>query len=290
MVTSEERPITMQKKYNNGAISVFGSSGFVGSNYIRESSKPIVAIPKHSREAQSADILYLIGTVHNYNIFDNPQLDIDVNLKILIETLEINRKQFPDMVFNFVSTWFVYGENQIPYSESAHCNPKGFYSITKYAAELLLESYCKTHEIDYRIIRLGNVFGHGDKKVSNKKNAIQFLVEKIRNGEDIELYEGGFITRDYIHVNDVARGIDLIIDKGEKNEIYNLASGSGTLLHDLLSDFRESIQSKSKFIPIPTPRFHSIVQVKDAVLDTTKLKALGFILKYPISIELLKGL
>ena len=123
-----------------------------------------------------------------------------------------------------------------------------------------------------------------------QKNAIQFLVEKIRNGEDIELYEGGFITRDYIHVNDVVRGIDLIIDKGEKNEIYNLASGSGTVLHDLLSDFRESIHSKSKFIPIPTPRFHSIVQVKDAVLDTTKLKALGFTTKYPISIELLRGL
>ena len=63
MVASEEIPMTMQKKYSEGAISVFGSSGFIGSHYIKESSKPIIALPKHCREAQSADIVYLIGTV-----------------------------------------------------------------------------------------------------------------------------------------------------------------------------------------------------------------------------------
>ena len=271
-------------------ISLFGASGFVGSHFFEKSEREVLAIPKMCKVGKTKDIIYLIGTVHNYNIFDNPQLDIDVNLKLMIEVLEETRKVFQHFTFNFISTWFVYGEGAIPYQETQACNPKGFYSITKYAAELLLQSYCRTFDINYRIIRLGNVVGAGDRKASKKKNALQYLVDKIRNNEDIELYEGGSILRDYIHINDVVRGIDLIINESPKDAIYNLGSGKGTKIIDLLAEFRDLIGSNSRFITVPTPKFHRNVQVKDAVLDMSKMFRLGYELRYPINAAVLKEL
>ena len=60
----------------------------------------------------------------------------------------------------------------LPVNESQPCDPKGFYSITKKCAEDLLISFCNTFGVKYRIIRLCNVMGKGDKGASSKKNAI----------------------------------------------------------------------------------------------------------------------
>jgi nucleoside-diphosphate-sugar epimerase len=127
--------------------------------------------------------------------------------------------------FTFISSWFVYGETDLPATESSICKPKGFYSITKYAAELLLESYCKTFNIKYKIIRLGNVLGNSDGKISKKKNALQFLISEIKENKDINLYNNGNFYRDFIHVSDVAKGIKYVMERGNFNEIYNLGCG-----------------------------------------------------------------
>ena len=48
----------------------------------------------------------------------------------------------------------------------------------------------------YRIIRLSNVYGT-DKTISMKKNVLGFMVNKLKNNEDVCLYEGGMVYRDY---------------------------------------------------------------------------------------------
>ena len=53
--------------------------------------------------------------------------------------------------------------------ESDYCDPTGFYSITKRAAEQLIISYCNTFNLKYRILRLTNIIGENDKKVSSQK-------------------------------------------------------------------------------------------------------------------------
>ena len=231
-------------------ISVFGSTGFIGSHFIQKSSFKTIPIPKLQRTPVSKDILYFIGVIHNYNIFEDIRLDIETNLQVLVETLEAARNAFPKFTFNYVSSWAVYGPGEIPFNEDQPCNPKGFYSITKYAAELLLRSFCETYSMDYRIIRLGNVMGQGDKKVSAKKNAVQYMANKIQKGEDVELYEGGAVIRDFLHVDDAVTGLDLILEKGALNEVYNLASGKGTKVGDLLESFKLLTGSQSRLIRI----------------------------------------
>ena len=267
-------------------IDVFGASGFVGSNFVEKSQFDTVVIPRNSTSSSSAQILYLVGTTDNYNVFEDPLLDIETNLILLIKVLEDFKLSNPTAIFNFVSSWFVYGKGTPPFKESDTCKPSGFYSITKFSAELLLESFCKTFKLDYRIIRLANVYGEGDKGMSKKKNALQFMIGQLKNDENVELYENGEIVRDFIHINDVTRALDLIISQGEVNSVYNVGTGNPTKISELIMNARNIIGSKSVISSVKTPEFHQLVQTRDAWLDIEKLKNLGFYPKTEIRLDL----
>lgn len=263
------------------AISVFGATGFVGSAFVKKSKHSTVSVPRDTRVPPTDNILYLISTVDNYNVFSSLHKDIDTNLKILMDTLEHCKRE--NLVFNFVSSWFVYGTHDaLPVAENAFCDPKGFYSITKRTAEQLLMSWCTTFGVDYRILRLSNIYGTGDNKASKKKNAIQFMVGELKYHRPISLYENGMIYRDLLHIDDTVRALDLVMEKGEKNAIYNIGSGKPTLLRDVIDLASYLSDSKSIISSIPTPEFHQQVQAKDFWLDTSKLQDLGFVPSVPL--------
>jgi nucleoside-diphosphate-sugar epimerase len=157
-------------------VNVLGGNGFVGGRYC-EMTPNVIKNDRDDFSVKSKNILYFISTVHNYNIFTDPYLDIDTNLITLIKVLENCKNK--DVTFNFISSWFVYGNVDLPARENSYCDPKGFYSITKRTAEQLLISYCETFGIKYRILRLANILGESDKKVSKQKNALQFLINEI---------------------------------------------------------------------------------------------------------------
>lgn len=193
-----------------------------------------------------------------------------------------------DFEFNFISSWFVYGNSKdrevdnSPIDEDAPCNPTGFYSITKRCAEQLLISYCKTFGIKYKILRLANVLGHEDKGVSKKKNALQYLMDKIVHNEPIELYSGGRLYRDYIDVRDCVNAIKLVMENGEDSSIYNISNGKSHLFRDLINYSIRHSESKSNILEILPTEFHSTVQATDVFLSNEKLKKLGYSPKFTI--------
>ena len=260
---------------NNSKISVFGATGFIGGLFSNKYSEETIKIERNELSSKSENILYFISTTHNYNIFEDPHLDINTNLNHLIKVLEKNKNS--TSIFNFISSWFVYGDtDDLPAKEDSVCRPKGFYSITKKCAEDLLISYCKTFNINYRILRLSNIYGKTDDKVSAKKNALQFLLQKIKNSEEINLYNNGNFLRDYLNVDDCCEAIKKCIEKSEANQIINIGSGKGYIFKDIIEEAINLTKSNSKINNINPPEFHKIVQVKDMYLDTTKLKNLGF--------------
>lgn len=260
--------------------SVFGA-GFILGKYAETYPDGIEIIPRNGVFSLSKNILYGISTIHNYHPKDgNPYIDIETNLIHFMKVLNNNRNQ--GVVFNLISTWFVYGNADSPVSEDACCDPKGFYSITARAREQLLISYCETFGISYRILRLGNVIGIGDKKISRRKNALQHIIREIAQGRDVDyLYKDGAI-RDYIDVRDCAAAIHLVLEKGDLNQIYNVANGQGLNVNDLVGVAWQESDRISKITEIPVPEFHKTVQVSKMWLNVEKIKSLGYVQEHDI--------
>jgi nucleoside-diphosphate-sugar epimerase len=258
--------------------SIFGGSGFVGNNFISMYNDESIIISRDSNKPESDNILYFISTVDNYNVHTDPYLDINTNLIKLINVLEECKKiNNPNFVFNFISSWFVYGKtNDLPANENSICNPTGFYSITKRAAEQLLISYCQTFNIKYRILRLTNIIGIDDKKISKKKNALQYMINLLKENKEINLYDGGTHIRDYMDVVDACRAINICIKNAPFDEIINISNSEPYSISELIHYVYEKIDSKSKINSISPTQFHKIVQIENMYLDNTKLISYGY--------------
>jgi len=258
-------------------VSVYGSTGFVGSRYC-EMYRDSIHIPREENFPRSGNILYFISTTHNYYIFDEPHRDIDTNLNKLISVLEECRKSGNDIVFNFISSWFVYGMNcSMDTKETDACDPRGFYSITKRAAEQMLICYCNTFGMKYRILRLCNMIGPSDKTVSAKRNALQYMIGLLKKNEPIKLYDNGTNVRDFMHVDDACRAIRVCVETAPHNEIINISNCDGTPIGDAIKYAKDRLGSTSELIPIDPPHFHSVVQVKNVRLNNQKLLSYGYI-------------
>ena len=265
-------------------ISVFGSTGFIGGRFCELYPEQSIKISRDDYKNKSSEILYFISTIDNYNIHQDLHVDIDTNLSVLVSMLENIDREDPNLVINFVSSWFVYGKNsEMPFKENtSYCNPTGFYSITKRCAEQMLISFCETFNIRYRIFRLANVLGEQDQKISRKKNAVQFLIKQAVYGEELLLYNGGNAIRDYIYVDDVCDAIKHCIDNTPVNEIVNIGMGEPSKLVDVINKAMKEADSKSKVTVVKPPHFHDVVQVEHSYLDVSKLHSYGYKHKHTI--------
>lgn len=264
-------------------ISVFGGSGFIGGRFCELYLDETIKIPRNERESYTNELINFISTTDNYNLFTNPTLDIETNLILLIEILENTRKKFnSDFTFNFISSWFIYGNVPTPIKEDSHCNPKGMYPITKHCAEQILMCYCETFGVKYRIFRLGNVLGESDKGSGIKKNALQYLMKELKKNKDITLSNGGNFTRDYMYVDDVCKAIYLGIQKVEPNTIMHIASGIPYKFSDLIFYCKDKLNSSSNILNSDYTSFQEKSRIKDCNLDISKLNSLGFTPQYNV--------
>ncbi len=270
-------------------ITVFGHTGFVGSHFVQKycQTDDLYRPPRYSRRPnpyKPSEILYLISTTHNYNVFEDPTLDVKTNLVVLTEALESWYNNNPTGTFNFVSSWFVYGDGYTPSApayEGSECHPKGFYSITKYCAEQLVRSFADTFNLSYRILRLGNIIGPGDKGASKQKNALQYLIEEMKAGRPVDIYEKGDFYRNYMDVRDCVRAIRLVMDEGVENTTYNIGAQASVKFIDLINYAHLLTDKKSEIRFIEQKDFHKKVQAKSFAMDCQRLYDLKFKPEYP---------
>jgi len=119
-------------------------------------------------------------------------------------------------------------------------------------------------------MRFANVVGPGDRHVSVKKNILTHLIRRLKNNQPIELIDGGNFYRDYIHVEDLCRAVNLIISQGELNSVYNVGNGTPTRLRDAVDYVVEQTGSTSTI----TNRGSNVPGIKHMNVD--RLFALGY--------------
>ena len=102
------------------------------------------------------------------------------------------------------------------------------------------------------------------------------MLNSLKNNEDINLYDDGNAIRDYMSVEDCCRAINLIIEKSNVDEIYNISNQNPVKIKDIIFYAKNKINSNSKINFIETPKFRKIVQVENMFLDNSKLLSYGY--------------
>jgi dTDP-glucose 4,6-dehydratase len=125
--------------------------------------------------------------------------------------------------FVHISTDEVYGS--IPEgstSEEHPLHPNSPYAASKAASDLVALSYHRSHGLDVRVTRCSNNYGHHQ----FPEKIIPLFVTRLLTGAKVPLYGDGLNVRDWLHVDDHVRGVELVRTRGRAGEIYNIGGGT----------------------------------------------------------------
>jgi dTDP-glucose 4,6-dehydratase len=125
--------------------------------------------------------------------------------------------------FVHVSTDEVYGSVVTgSCTEADRLRPNSPYAASKAAADLIALSYHRTHGLDVRVTRCCN--NYGPRQFPEK--VIPLFVSRLIEGGEVPLYGDGKNVRDWLHVEDHCRGVELVRTGGRPGEIYNISGGT----------------------------------------------------------------
>jgi dTDP-glucose 4,6-dehydratase len=121
--------------------------------------------------------------------------------------------------FVHVSTDEVYGSIESgSWPEEHSLEPNSLYSASKAASDLLARAYHRTHGLPVCITRCSNNYGPHQ----FPEKVIPLFVSNLLDGLKVPLYGDGLNVRDWLHVDDHCRGIQLVAEKGHAGEVYNI--------------------------------------------------------------------
>jgi UDP-glucose 4-epimerase len=139
----------------------------------------------------------------------------------------------------------VYGTpTETPISESHPTDPVCSYGITKLMIEKYLALFQKLHGLDYTVLRLANPFGEGQ-RVSATQGAIAVFLGKVLQGDPVEIWGDGSVVRDYVYISDVVDALLLSIAPSKGGHVFNIGSGCGHSLNEVLSTIEEATQRRA---------------------------------------------
>ena len=145
---------------------------------------------------------------------------METNIKGTQVLLDVARK-FKIKRFIHLSSDEVYGEIiKGKFSEDSPLQPNSPYAASKAAADLLVRAYIKTYNFPAIIIRPCNNYGPWQ----YPEKLIPLAILKILRGEKVPVYAKGKNVREWLYVEDCAKGIIKILEKGRLGQIYNIGS------------------------------------------------------------------
>ena len=186
-------------------------------------------------------VFHLISTTCPTNSNTNIESEFECNVLGTIRLLEACVKNNVKKIVFLSSGGTVYGKNHDGIlAEEDETSPISSYGIQKLSIEKLLYLYYEMHGLDYRIVRLSNPYGP-----YQRPNGVQGVVStftwKALHEEDITVYGDGSVIRDYIYIDDAIEGILQIASDNSKNKLYNLGSGIGTSVNEVIETISKVI-------------------------------------------------
>ncbi len=176
-------------------------------------------------------IVHLAAESHVDRSISGPDLFIDVNINgthSLLKAarqvwLEGDKNAFPKPRFHHVSTDEVYGSlgpGDAAFTESTPYRPNSPYAASKAASDHLVRAYQHTYGLPTTISNCSNNYG----PYQFPEKLIPLCIVNLLSGKTLPIYGDGQNVRDWLHVEDHCRGLELILKDGRIGEIYNIGS------------------------------------------------------------------
>jgi dTDP-glucose 4,6-dehydratase len=185
--------------------------------------------------------------------------------------LEAARKAPALRRFVQISTDEVYGSVPTGASrETDELKPRNPYSASKAGADRLAYSYWATYELPVIITRASNNYG----PYQFPEKVIPLFVTNAIDGIPVPLYGDGRNIRDWLHVLDHCRAVDLLIERAADGEVYNIGGGNEVMNVDLTHRILDVLGKPRTLVArVPDRPGHD----RRYCLDTTKLRGLGWV-------------
>lgn len=151
-----------------------------------------------------------------------------------------------------ISTDEVYGSlgEEGVFTEESPLLPNSPYAASKAAAELLCRAYCKAYTLPIIVTRSSNNYG----PYQFPEKLIPLMVRNALRGEPLPVYGGGKQVRDWLYVEDNCRAIDLVLQKGQAGEVYNIGGNCEKKNIDVVNLICDILEDQFRSHPlIPNP-------------------------------------
>jgi UDP-glucose 4-epimerase len=176
----------------------------------------------------------------------------------LLQAME--RHQVPQLIFSSTAAVYQPPVSDAPVTETTPTQPMSVYGTTKLMVEEMIASYARTNKLaQYTILRYFNVAGDAGLQYQehNAQNVFPILSESIKTGAPFHIFGTDYDTRDGTCVRDYIHLIDLVDAhvralSSTKNATYNLGTGTGYTVQELVDMFEKS--SGKKITTVASPR------------------------------------
>ena len=185
-----------------------------------------------------------------------------------------NKKDLLNQDFNVKCSISKLNLQAVATDEESKINPSSIYAISKYQQEQISFLMGKTLDIPTIALRYQNVYGPGQSLTNPYTGILSVLSTRILNNNDIDIYEDGNQSRDFVYIDDVVEATILALERDTENQIFNVGSGTPTTVYDVAKILKEVYNSN---VNIKISNNFRIGDIRHNYADLTKISSeLGF--------------
>lgn len=206
-------------------------------------------------------VLHLVSTTLPKNSNDDPVYDVQSNVVASLQMLQAMVVQKVQKIVFISSGGTVYGNPvYLPIDEKHPTDPLVSYGVTKLAIEKYLQLFERLHGIKAITLRVANPYGERQ-RIETAQGAVGVFLHNALKDIPINIWGDGSVTRDYIHVSDVASAFVKALDYTGSIGTFNISSGVGTSLNALIAMLEESLGKPIERTYLPGRAFDVPVSV-----------------------------
>ena len=191
-------------------------------------------------------VIHLAAESHVDRSIVNPNAFIETNVlgtaNLMNAFKDLWKDDFSGKLFYHISTDEVYGAlgKTGLFKETTSYDPQSPYAASKAASDHLVRAYGNTYGIPFQITNCSNNYGPNQ----FPEKLIPLFINNISHKKPLPVYGDGLYTRDWLHVTDHARAIDVVFHKGQRGETYNIGGLNEWTNIDLIHLLCEQMDEK----------------------------------------------